>query len=109
MTATRVSNLQLFHSCRYASTLCQSPKMTIFCDFDGPIVDVSDRYYSTYQLALTDTQLCYQTAGVTLPIQILSKDQFWQMKQDRIADVEIAMRSGLRGEEIDLFLEHVCA
>ncbi|MBD0395179.1 MAG: HAD family hydrolase, partial [Microcoleus sp. C1-bin4] len=25
-----------------------SPRMTVFCDLDGPIVDVSDRYYATY-------------------------------------------------------------
>ena len=33
--------------------------ITVFCDFDGPIVDVSDRYYSTYHLALTDTAAFY--------------------------------------------------
>ena len=29
-----------------------SPRMTVFCDLDGPIVDVSDRYYTTYQQGL---------------------------------------------------------
>ncbi|AOY81310.1 HAD hydrolase-like protein [Moorena producens JHB] len=82
-------------------------QLTIFCDFDGPIVDVSNRYYSTYQLALTDTQGFYQAQGITLPIQTMSKQQFWHMKQERIPDEEIAMRSGLRGEQIDFFLGRV--
>ena len=82
-------------------------QMTVFCDFDGPIVDVSDRYYSTYRLALEDTQASYHDLDVSLPIGVLSKQQFWQMKQDRVPDVEIAMRSGLQGEQIDLFLGQV--
>ncbi|HEY9614193.1 HAD family hydrolase [Allocoleopsis sp.] len=85
----------------------RSQKLTVFCDFDGPIVDVSNRYYATYQLALEDTQAFYQHQGVTLPIQTLEKQQFWQMKQDRVPDIEIAMRSGLQAEQIDLFLKRV--
>ena len=85
----------------------RSHQLTVFCDFDGPIVDVSKRYYSTYQLGLADTQEFYQRQGITLPIQRLQKQQFWQMKQDRVPDVEIAMRSGLRGEQIDFFLGRV--
>lgn len=81
--------------------------MTVFCDFDGPIMDVSERYYSTYQLGLADTQSFYQAQGVTLPIKMLGKEQFWQMKQDREPDVEIAMRSGLYQEQIDVFLQQV--
>lgn len=82
-------------------------QMTVFCDFDGPIVDVSSRYYSTYELALADTFAIYKEDGETLPIQMLTKQQFWQMKQDRVPDIEIAMRSGLQGEQIDVFLERV--
>jgi phosphoglycolate phosphatase len=89
------------------SALPLSPQMTVFCDFDGPIVDVSDRYYTTYKLGLADTQAYYQHQGITLPIGQLNKQQFWQMKQDRVPDVEIAMRSGLQGEQIDFFLERV--
>jgi phosphoglycolate phosphatase-like HAD superfamily hydrolase len=84
-----------------------SQQLTVFCDFDGPIVDVSNRYYTTYQLGLADTQGFYQAEGITLPIQMLSKQQFWQMKQDRVPDVEIAMRSGLQGEQIDFFVGRV--
>lgn len=81
--------------------------LTVFCDFDGPIVNVSDRYYNTYLLGLADVQATYQTQDTLISIAALSKGQFWQMKQERIPDSEIAMRSGLQGEQIDLFLERV--
>lgn len=84
-----------------------SQQITVFCDFDGPIVDVSNRYYLTYQIGLADTVSFYQAQGINLPIQQLTKKQFWQMKQDRVPDVEIAMRSGLYGEQIDFFLGRV--
>ena len=77
---------------------------TVFCDFDGPIVDVSDRYYATYQLGLADVQEQFGK----LAIAPLSKAQFWQMKQNRVADVEIAQRSGLQGEQIAWFMQRVC-
>lgn len=85
----------------------QPARLTIFCDFDGPIVDVSDRYYHTYQLGLAEVKAVYQQRGVTLPLSCLSKQQFWQMKQERTPDVEIALRSGLRHEQIDQFLSCV--
>lgn len=84
-----------------------SQPLTLFCDFDGPIVDVSDRYYSTYKLGLANIQELYQASGQSLRIQPLSKRQFWQMKQERVCDQEIAMRSGLRGEAIPTFLKLV--
>lgn len=85
----------------------RAKQVTVFCDFDGPIVDVSNRYYSTYKLALADTKATCQDEGLILPIQEMSKEQFWLMKQNRIADVEIAMRSGLQGEAINFFLGRV--
>lgn len=84
-----------------------SSEMILLCDFDGPIVDVSERYYNTYQLSLADIQAAYQAKGVALPIQPLTKRQFWQIKQDRAPDAEIALRSGLQSEQISLFLERV--
>jgi phosphoglycolate phosphatase len=79
----------------------------IFCDFDGPIVDVSDRYYDTYRHALLQTQTFYQSHGQALYITPLTKEQFWQFKKDRVSDIEIAMRSGLEEEEITFFLDFV--
>jgi phosphoglycolate phosphatase len=81
--------------------------LTIFCDFDGPIVDVSDRYYHTYQQGLSETQADYRAQGIALRLSSLSKEQFWQMKQERTPDREIAMRSGLQAEQIDAFLQRV--
>lgn len=86
---------------------------TVFCDFDGPVVDVSDRYYTTYQMALVDTDRFYREFSPQLhqaqqiPSPVLSKEQFWQMKQNRIPDREIARKSGLSDEAIDFFLSRV--
>lgn len=91
-------------------TSTQTPYLkpiTVFCDFDGPIIDVSNRYYTTYKRALANTQAIYHDQGVVLPLQPMNKHQFWQMKQERVPDVEIAMRSGLQGPQIDVFLAQV--
>lgn len=80
---------------------------TLFCDFDGPIADVSNRYYNTYQLALTATQADYAAQGLSLPIRRLTKGQFWYMKQNRLPDTTIADWSGLSGSQIEDFLAHV--
>jgi phosphoglycolate phosphatase len=88
-----------------------SKPINIFCDFDGPIVDVSDRYYSTYHQALTDTAEFYRELSTPLVSQtqltVLTKAQFWQMKQNRVPDREIARQSGLPDEQIDFFLQRV--
>ena len=89
--------------------------LTVFCDFDGPIVDVSDRYYHTYQLSLAAIEADYKQevkfvearTPDTLHLNHLTKEQFWSMKQERMPDREIAMRSGLQGEQIDEFLQRV--
>lgn len=87
--------------------LPMSTGSTLFCDFDGPIADVSDRYYHTYTWALRATQEAYAQRNVTLPIRRLTKAQFWYMKQNRVPDTTIADWSGLAGQEIDDFLGHV--
>ena len=79
----------------------------IYCDFDGPIVDVSDRYYDTYRNALSQTQAFYQNNGQALYVTPLTKKQFWKFKQNRVSDIEIALRSGLEEEEITFFLGFV--
>jgi phosphoglycolate phosphatase len=91
-----------------------SKSTTVFCDFDGPVVDVSDRYYSTYRLALADTAQFYrefssgqQTTDLLLQLPVLNKAQFWQMKQNRVPDPEIARQSGLEAEKIPFFLRRV--
>lgn len=84
-----------------------APGMTLFCDFDGPIVDVSGRYYNTYRLALARTRRNHRKCGNAIQLTPMSKGEFWHMKQVRIPDQEIALRSGLRSEQIDDFLSQV--
>lgn len=83
------------------------PGSTLFCDFDGPIADVSDRYYHTYCLALKATQADYARRHIALPVRRLTKAQFWYMKQNRVPDTTIADWSGLSGAQVDDFLSHV--
>jgi phosphoglycolate phosphatase-like HAD superfamily hydrolase len=108
MSSTVASNSSASRSDRFADRrycrISAPAALTVFCDFDGPIVDVSDRYYHTYQLGLVEVQARYNN---TLSICRLSKAQFWQMKQNRVADAEIAQRSGLQDEQIDWFLQRV--
>jgi phosphoglycolate phosphatase len=80
---------------------------TLFCDFDGPIADVSDRYYATYRQGLERVQAMAVAAGHPMPIRYLSKSQFWIFKQNRVPDRQIAHWSGLEGAQIDDFLGQV--
>lgn len=84
-----------------------SPNLAIFCDFDGPIIDVSERYYCTYRLGLDRVEAVCQAEGVPSAIEPLSKAAFWEMKRSRIPDPEIASQSGLRRDQIELFLQQV--
>jgi phosphoglycolate phosphatase len=84
-----------------------SLNLTVFCDLDGPLIDVSRRYYKTYLLAIAEIQAHFQIQGRSLLLTPLSESQFWQMKQERMPDADIAFCSGLRHEQIDLFLSNV--
>lgn len=80
----------------------------VFCDFDGPIVDVSERYYQTYRQGLRSLALTHrQKTDTELAITPLSKQQFWQMKQNRTADIEIAIRSGVPSSWFSPFIQQV--
>ncbi|WOD41461.1 HAD family hydrolase [Nodosilinea sp. E11] len=80
---------------------------TIFCDFDGPIADVSERYYATYRQGLAWVQALATAQGDNLTVRYLSKSQFWTFKQNRVPDRQIAHWSGLEGHHIDSFLSQV--
>lgn len=84
----------------------KSSTATVFCDFDGPIVDVSTRYYSTYRLALANLQKTFSNDR-SISLTPLSQEEFWQMKRNRLPDIEIAGKSGLPPEAIDSFLSQV--
>ena len=85
--------------------IAKMTQSTLFCDFDGPIVDVSERYYQTYRCGLAQMQ----ATGGDLSIRHLSKAQFWTFKQNRVPDRQIAHWSGLEGDHIDTFLDRVSA
>lgn len=90
------------------TSLHRPSKQVLFCDFDGPIVDVSERYYRTYRLGLSTLQASYQKHhSDDLPLQILSKNQFWWMKRNRVADTDIAIRSGVPTDLVDVLLQQV--
>lgn len=63
--------------------------MRIITDFDGPIMDLSDRYYHVYQLCLAQVKQPQQ------PIKTLTKDQFWAYKRAQIPEEQVGIESGL--------------
>lgn len=79
-------------------------RTTLFCDFDGPVVDVSDRYYATYCLSLEQMMVAIGPGNYC---QLLTKEQFWYLKQQRVPDFEIALRSGVPDGQVELFLDTV--
>lgn len=80
----------------------------MFCDFDGPIVDVSERYYQTYRKGLQAISIiCQEEHNIMLTMTPLTKDQFWLKKQNRVADIEIALCSGVPTEWFEQYMRQV--
>ncbi len=71
--------------------------LRLITDFDGPIADVSERYYQVYQFCL---QHC---AEGDRPIRVLSKEEFWQLKRARVPERDIAIRSGVDPAQAGMF------
>ncbi|MEH2195812.1 MAG: HAD family hydrolase [Nostoc sp.] len=63
--------------------------LRLITDFDGPIIDVSERYYRVYQFCLEKTRHPNQA------VQELPKAEFWQLKRSRVPEKQIALNSGL--------------
>ncbi|MFN6460484.1 MAG: HAD family hydrolase [Nostoc sp. DedVER02] len=63
--------------------------LRLITDFDGPIIDVSERYYRVYQFCLEKTRRPNQE------VQELPKAEFWQLKRSRVPEKQIALNSGL--------------
>ena len=63
--------------------------LRLITDFDGPIMDVSNRYYYVYRLCLERSKHPEQT------INQLSKSDFWQLKRSQISETQIGIISGL--------------
>ena len=62
----------------------------VFSDFDGPLVDVSERYYRVYRFCVNEV------AEAGQQLTPLSKSEFWDLKRDRVAEEKIALKTGFR-------------
>jgi phosphoglycolate phosphatase-like HAD superfamily hydrolase len=71
--------------------------MRIITDFDGPIMDLSDRYYHVYQLCLT------QVKQPDRSLRILTKAEFWAYKRAKVSEQQVGMESGLTAAESEIF------
>lgn len=71
--------------------------MRIITDFDGPIMDLSDRYYHVYQLCLGQVKEPNQS------IRILTKAEFWACKRAQISEQHIGIKSGLTAAQSEVF------
>lgn len=71
--------------------------MRIITDFDGPIMDLADRYYHVYQLCLARVKLPEQS------IEQLSQAEFWQRKRACVSERQIGIDSGLTPTQADKF------
>src|SRR4028119_397172 len=71
--------------------------LRLITDFDGPIMDVSERYYRVYQFCLEQTQRPDQ------PLKPMSKAEFWDCKRSCIPERIIGIRSGLDEDQANEF------
>lgn len=71
--------------------------LRLITDFDGPIVDISDRYYRVYELCLEKTRCQDQK------VRHLSKAEFWQLKRARVPEKQIGIISGLTESQAEEF------
>jgi phosphoglycolate phosphatase-like HAD superfamily hydrolase len=75
------------------------PKLTLCTDFDGPVADVSERYYQVYCFCLQKIQQQDPDTALT----VLSKSEFWAMKRGKVSEMEIGRRSGLNPTQAQAF------
>lgn len=76
-------------------------KRRIFTDFDGPIMDVSDRYYQVYLYCSE------KIARPTQELKILSKLEFWELKRSQVPEKEIASLTGFVEEKQAIAFAHL--
>ncbi|AFY57683.1 putative phosphatase [Rivularia sp. PCC 7116] len=69
----------------------------IITDFDGPISDVSERYYQVYILCLEKNRHQNQQ------VRTLSKTEFWELKRSRIPEKQIGIMCGLEEKQAESF------
>jgi len=73
--------------------------LRLITDFDGPIIDVSQRYYRVYQFCLEKTLRPNQA------VKELPKGEFWQLKRSRVPEKQIALNSGLDEVQAEQFAQ----
>jgi phosphoglycolate phosphatase-like HAD superfamily hydrolase len=73
--------------------------LRLITDFDGPIMDVSERYYRVYKLCLEQTRHSQQV------VRQLSKSEFWHLKRARVPEIQIGVISGLEPEQAQKFAQ----
>jgi phosphoglycolate phosphatase-like HAD superfamily hydrolase len=73
----------------------------IFTDFDGPIMDVSERYYQVYLYCVQKIRQGDQ------PVNTLSKTEFWELKRSQVPEKEIAIISGFEDEKQAIAFAHL--
>jgi phosphoglycolate phosphatase-like HAD superfamily hydrolase len=71
--------------------------MRIITDFDGPIMDLADRYYHVYQLCLAQVRKPDQA------INILTKAEFWAYKRAKVPEQQVGIASGLTADQAEIF------
>ena len=71
----------------------------LITDFDGPIMDVSERYYQVYLECLAQVRRPRQA------LMTLSKAEFWALKRARVPEKEIGLRSGLNASQSQTFAQ----
>jgi phosphoglycolate phosphatase-like HAD superfamily hydrolase len=73
--------------------------LRIITDFDGPIMDVSERYYRVYQHCLK------QIGNPNQSIQLLTKQEFWELKRSQVPERQIGLLSGLDEQQAQMFAQ----
>ncbi|MDH6061324.1 HAD family hydrolase [Chrysosporum bergii ANA360D] len=73
--------------------------LRLITDFDGPIIDVSERYYRVYQFCLEKIRYPEQS------VKQLSQAEFWQLKRSRVPEKQIALNSGLDATQAQEFAQ----
>lgn len=73
--------------------------LRLITDFDGPIMDVSERYYQVYQYCLDQAKELGQA------VTPLSKSEFWQLKRAQVPERQIGLMSGLEAEQARKFTQ----
>jgi len=71
----------------------------LITDFDGPIIDVSERYYRVYQFCLE------KSCNPDQVVKQLDKAEFWHLKRSRVPEKQIGILSGLDEAQAQKFVQ----